>query len=88
MAPADTVVEAGTVSADALLARLTVAPPAGAALDRLIVQVALALDDRLAVEHWIPDNVVCATSESVAALETPPKDPVIVAVWSKLKADA
>ena len=88
VAPAGTVAEAGTASAAALLARLTVAPPDGAALDRVIVHVVLVLDARLAAKHWIPDNVAGVISERAAVLETLPKDPMIVAVWSALKFDA
>jgi hypothetical protein len=88
VAPAGTVAVAGTARAAALLARLTVAPPAGAALDRVIVQVVVAFDGMFAAELWMPDNVAGVTSESAAVLETPPKDPVTVAAWSAVKFEA
>jgi hypothetical protein len=87
VAPVGTVADAGMASAAVLLERLTRAPTEGA-LDRVIVHVVLVLEARLAAEHWMPDNVAGVASESVAVLEAPPRDPVIVAVWSTLKFDA
>ena len=87
VAPVVTVADAGMASAAVLLERLTMAPTEGA-LDRMIVHVVLVLEARLAAEHWMPDNVAGVANKSVAVLEAPPKDPVIVAVWSTLKFDA
>ena len=47
VAPAATVTDAGTVTIALLLARVAAAPPAGAALVRVRVQVLVALDPRL-----------------------------------------
>ena len=55
-----TVTEAGTVSAGALLDKLTVAPPV---FDTVTVHVELAPDPRLAGEHVSPLSVTGVTSE-------------------------
>ena len=46
-----TVTEAGTASAGTSLVRITTVPPAGAALDRVTVQVAAAFALRLLAGH-------------------------------------
>ena len=51
VAPALTGTDVGTLSAELLLDRLTVAPPAGADWVRATVQVVEALDPRLAGLH-------------------------------------
>jgi hypothetical protein len=77
--PAPTTTEDGTVSAPALLARLTVAPPV---FDTVSVQVELAPDPTLAGEHVNPLTTTGANSEIVALCVPPFSVAVIVAVWS------
>ena len=57
VADAGTMTDAGTVSARALLARETLVPPTGAALEIITVQVLLALDGRVAGLHASAETV-------------------------------
>ena len=65
LAPAATVTKAATVSEELLSDRVTLAPPAGAAVDRETVQVADAPEGMLLGEHCSADMI------GGAALEPP-----------------
>jgi hypothetical protein len=83
--PAATVTEAGTVSRLLLEARVTAAPPVGAALVKVTVQVVDALEARLAALHCKAESAAVATGavrESDADLELPFSATVTVAAWS------
>jgi hypothetical protein len=67
--PAPTVTEGGTVNAGALLDRLTVAPPAGAAVFKEAVQVADPLELRDAGTQL---NALIAVSGGVPDVTVPP----------------
>ena len=86
VALAGTLTEEGTFNAvEALLASATTELPVGA-LDRATVQVALALDARVAGAHCSEVRVTgAATSERVAGTEEPFKVAVMVAVWSAVR---
>ena len=75
--PAPTVTEAGTASAAALLASVTVAPPV---FDTVTVQVALAPDPRLVGLHVSPLTAVAVASAMVAVAVPPFSVAVTVAV--------
>jgi hypothetical protein len=75
--PAPTTTEAGTVSAPALLDRLTVAPPV---FDTVSVQVELAPEPRLAGAHVSPLTTVAVASVMFAVADPPFNVAVIVAV--------
>ena len=77
---AATVTEAGTFRAETVLASVTEVPPAGAALERVTVQVVLALGARVLVLHCRLESVSAATSEMSLVLEAPFKEAVMVAV--------
>ena len=74
---APTVTEAGTVSAAALLDRLTVAPPV---FDTVTVHVALPPDPRLLGLHVSPLTTTGAASEMVVVRVLVPNVAVTVAV--------
>ena len=68
---AGTVIEAGTVSAVAVPARVTDMPPAGAALESVTVQEVLAFCARLAAAHWSDDTRTGATRATDACTDEP-----------------
>jgi len=81
VAPAATLTEPGTVSAeDALLARVTETPPATAALLSVTVQVVEALEASEGDPHPSAVMVFGATSDMVAEALEPLSDAVRVAV--------
>jgi hypothetical protein len=91
VAPAATDTEAGTVSRLLLEASVMVAPAVGAALVRVTVQVAEALDARLVAPHCNADSAAAATgavSESDADFELPLRAAVTVTAWSALRVPA
>jgi hypothetical protein len=67
VAPAVTVTDAGTVSEVLLLARVTLAPPAGAAVLRVTVQLAAALEFRFPGLHVTDEMAGTATIALVPA---------------------
>ena len=78
---AATVTDTGTVSAgDALLVRVTTAPPTGAALDKVTVHVALPFEDQVAGVHESALMVTGACKVTVAVAVVPLRVPVSVAV--------
>ena len=81
MAPAATVTDAGTVSAALFEEIATAAPPAGAAMESVTVQVELAPAARLVGAHWKPEIRACkiliVPPAPVTAAEVPPgSDPI------------
>jgi hypothetical protein len=79
--PGWTVTEAGTVSAALLSARVTAAPPAGAALLRVTVQVAVELEGsdegvqasaESAVDAWRPREKLTEAPDRAAVMEAEP----------------
>ena len=77
---AATVTEAGTARTFAMPPEMaTTAPPAGAAVLNVTVQVVLALDPRLAALHCSEETTTGAASETVTDLEEPFSDAVMVA---------
>jgi len=71
---AATVTDAGTLSAVLLPESATTAPAAGAAPDRITVQVVLAFDDKDALAHVNEDRIsVCG---GVRAIEAVCADPL------------
>ena len=68
---ATTVTEAGTVKAVLLLDSVTIAPPAGAALLRVTVQMAEELGRRLAGLQASEETTVDAVRLTVAVAELP-----------------
>ena len=85
--PAAMVMEAGTLTALLLLESGTTTE-VGAALVRATAQVLNAPGPRLAGVHVNEERAGGATSEMDADLALPPKDAVIVAVWSDVTAAA
>ena len=85
---AGTVKVPGTANRDGrLLETETATPPTSAALERVTVQVVLALEARLAAAHLRVERVIAgATRESVAAADEPFNVAVTVAVWSESSA--
>jgi hypothetical protein len=79
--PAATAIDAGTVRALAVLVRVTVTPPAGAAWFRVMVQVLDAFGPRLLGKHVKDDGVVTATRLTVVLAETLFSVAVRVAIW-------
>jgi hypothetical protein len=80
---AGTVMVPGTANKDGrLLESETATPPAGAAFERVTVQVVLVLEPKVAVAHRRVERVTGATSESVTGLDEPFNVAVTVAVWS------
>ena len=78
---AGTVTEAGNVRTLAIAPEMaTVAPPAGAALVNVTVQVVLALETRVAAVHCREEIRTGAVRDTVALLEKPLRDAVTVAV--------
>jgi hypothetical protein len=69
VAAAATVTDAGTVSVGLVLIRVTLAPPAGAALVSVTVQVLDALGPRLAGLHESDDTSTGATRLTVVFAE-------------------
>jgi hypothetical protein len=86
-AAAGTVTEAATGSRALLLERETVAPPVGAALVRVTVQVLTAPEARLAGLHASEERVTGTTSE-IVAVDRPLREAVIVAVSLPIKLSA
>jgi hypothetical protein len=78
--PARTVADLRTGSSGLLLARATVVPPAGAALLRLTVQVALAPEIKLVGVQDNEDNTTGATKLIVAVCDAPFRVAVSVAL--------
>lgn len=66
VAPAATVTDAGTVTAELLLDKATADPPDGAAPESVTVQVELPPDDRLAGEHCRLERVVVPACTAMA----------------------
>ena len=79
VAPETTVTEAGTVSRELLLERVTVEPPAGAPWERVTVQVLVALWPRLVGLQATPETSVGARRLMVAVWELAPSVAVTVA---------
>ena len=78
---AATPTDAGTVSAgDALLVKVTTAPPTGAALDRVTVHVAVPFEERAAAVQESALMVTGACKVTVAVAVVPFRVPVSVAV--------
>ena len=71
VAPAITVIEAGTVNIALLLESVTAAPPVRAGLVRVTVHVLVALGPRLDGTHANEDTSTGATRLSVALLVLP-----------------
>ena len=69
VAAAGTVTDPGTVSVALVLVRVTLAPPAGAALDRVTVQVLEAFGPRLVGLQASEETSTGATSVMVALAE-------------------
>ena len=79
MAPAITVTEAGVESRELVSERETLAPPRGATLLRVTVQVLEALEARVEGEQVSEESVTGALRVRVAVLETPLSVAVTVA---------
>jgi hypothetical protein len=76
-----TITEAGAVSTDdALLDSVTTDPPAGAAVDNVIVQLVLLFAAKVAEVQLKPEIVTGTCREIVADAVLPPNAPVSVAV--------
>ena len=90
VAAAATVTEAGTVTAEVLLlARATVAPPAGAALERVTVQEVEEEAARVVLVQSREVGVIGrAVMERAADLVMPLRVAVMVDVWSEVTAAA
>ena len=71
--------EAGTVSAGLSLARVTVAPPAGATLDSVTVQEVLALGPSEEAVHCSEETVAGATRDTFVETDELFKVAVLVA---------
>ncbi|HUB82476.1 MAG TPA: hypothetical protein VMB03_26950 [Bryobacteraceae bacterium] len=81
VAPAVTVTDAGTLKTpDALLVRVTTAPPDSAVLDRVTVQVVLPLEESVETVHANPVTTGGASNDIVAVAVDPFMDAVRVAV--------
>ena len=80
VAPAATGTEAGTVRVGLLLDRLTLAPPVGAALVRMTVQVLAALGPRVVEAQNSEETRTGDTRDTLAEMELPLNDAVSVAV--------
>jgi len=80
-APA-TATDAGTVRVALVLVRVTVAPPVGAGLLRVTVQVLEALGPRLVGLQTSEETRTGATRATVVLAEVAPKLAVRVALWS------
>jgi hypothetical protein len=82
VAPADTVTEVGAVNtADALLVKVTTAPPGSAAFDSVTVHVVPPFDDNAVKVHESPLTVGGTSSEMLAVAVVPFRAAVNVAVW-------
>jgi hypothetical protein len=72
VAPGATVADTGTVTAEvALLESVTVEPPVGAALERVMVQVVFEDAGRVVFAHWRDVVVPSVTSDRSAVALTP-----------------
>lgn len=81
VAAAATVTDDGTVRTLAIEPPIvTAAPPVGAAVDRVTVQVVLAFDPRVPVAHCSEETTAARLSESVALLEEPLSEAVTLAL--------
>ena len=80
VALAGTATEAGTLSAVAVLARVTDIPPVGAALETVTVQEVLAFCARLAAAHWSDDTSAGASRATDACTDEPFRVALKVAV--------
>jgi hypothetical protein len=81
VAVAGTVTEAGSVRTLAMPPEMaTTAPPVGAALLKVTVQVVLALEARVVAVHWRAEISAGATNEIVEVLEEPLREAVAVAL--------
>jgi hypothetical protein len=69
IAPADTVTDAGTLRAELVLVKATMAPPAGAALLRVTVQVVEEMGPRLSELQASEETSTGATRLMVALAE-------------------
>lgn len=76
---AETEMEAGVVSKELLSERVTVVPPAGAALVKVTVQVLEALDPSVVAEQINEDSAVGAARVIVEVFDTPPSVAVTTA---------
>ena len=72
VAPTGTVIEAGTLSAAALLERETVVPLPGAALEMLTVQVVVALDARVVGLQVKEETVMTGAVRLIEAVDETP----------------
>jgi hypothetical protein len=84
--PSGTVTEAGVVSRTLLSDKKTNEPPLGAALLRLIAQLAVALDPSVEGVHPMDETLTGATRFKLALREMPFSVAVTVAVWSVVTA--
>ena len=81
VAAAATVTDDGTVRTLAIAPPIvTAAPPAGAAADRVTVQVVLAFEPRVPVPHCSHETTAATLRERVALLEEPLSEAVTLAV--------
>ncbi len=80
VALAGTVMDVGVFSAGLLVERATTAPEAIAGLERVAVQVPLALEASVGNAHCKEETVTGAVRETVADWEEPLRDAVMVAV--------
>jgi len=81
VAPAGMATLAGVVSDAELSLTVTAAPPEGAALFSVIVQVVAPFGPRLAGAHCRVETTTGDASEIVVLCEKPFRDAVMVAVW-------
>jgi hypothetical protein len=89
VAVAATVTDAGTVTAEvALLERVTVEPPVGAALESVTVQVVVEEAVRVVLVHCKEVRVIGAVTVKVAVLLAPLRVAVMVGAWSEVTAAA
>ena len=87
-APAATVIEAGTETAALLEARETEVPAAGAALERVMVQVVLVFAGSDVAAHWRAEMTGNADRERAVVCDVPLREAVTVAVWSAVNEPA
>jgi hypothetical protein len=88
VAPAATVTEAGTVNAALLSDRVTTAPPVGAALLRVTVQVAEVLDVSEAGLQVRPVGTALVSRLNEKVADEPDKEAVMMAVLSAVMVEA
>lgn len=71
VALAVTLTDAGTLTVDVLDEMFTLAPPLGAAVESVTVQVLLPFDDNMLGTHWTDERLVGATSTMFVVCEMP-----------------